>query len=172
MTSILGTQSIQHPNGTAAANINSSGVISQPNKPMFLAYGSGDVSLANDTWVKVSYNDEQYDIGGYYDHTTNYRYTPLVAGKYLIVARAYITYGSEATENIRMSIYKNGSDYTKYNDYAGNTTSYGSVQLVSLIDMNGSSDYLEIYVRQNTSTNAIYNASQSQGGEFSGFLVG
>ena len=172
MTSILGTQSIQHPNGTAAATINSDGVISQPTKPMFLAYGSGAVTLPNDTWTKVSYNDEQYDIGGYYDHTTNYRYTPLVAGKYLIVARAYISFGSAATENIRMAIYKNGSDYTKYNDYAGNTTSYGSVQLVSLIDMNGSSDYLEIYVRQNTSNDAIYNASQSQGGEFSGFLVG
>ena len=45
-------------------------------------------------------------------------------------------------------------------------------KLVSLIDMNGSSDYLEIYVRQNTSNDAIYNASQNQGGEFSGFLVG
>ena len=65
-----------------------------------------------------------------------------------------------------------GSDYTKYNDYGGSTQSYGSVQIVSLIDMNGTSDYLEIYVRQNTSNDGLYNASQSQGGEFSGFLVG
>jgi len=144
----------------------------QSAKPMFLAYGgSSNVSLANDTWVKVSFSDEQYDIGGYYDPTTNYRYTPLVAGKYLITARVFITYGSEATENIRIAIYKNGSTHTLYNDYGGSTQSYGSVQIVSLIDMNGSSDYLEIYVRQNTSTDAVYNASKSQGGEFSGFLV-
>ena len=142
MAGIVGLTELQHTNGTSAATINTSGVISQPTKPMFLAYGSGAVTLPNDTWTKVSYNDEQYDIGGYYDHTTNYRYTPLVAGKYLIVARAYISYGSAATENIRMAIYKNGSDY------------------------------LEIYVRQNTSNDAIYNASQNQGGEFSGFLVG
>jgi len=173
MTSILGTQSIQHPNGTTAANINSGGVISQPTKPMFLAYGgSSNVSLANDTWAKVSFSDEQYDIGSYYDPTTNYRYTPLVAGKYLIIGRVFITYGSAATENIRIAIYKNGSDYTKYNDYGGSTQSYGTVQIVSLIDMNGTSDYLEIYVRANTSSDAVYNAGQSQGGEFSGFLVG
>ena len=162
-----------HANSNNALVINSAGVVTQPAKPMFLAYGSSsNISLPNDTWTKVSYSDEQYDIGGYYDHSTNYRYTPQVAGKYMIIARCYITYNSQATENIRIAIYKNGSDYTKYNDYGGSTQSYGSVQIVSLIDMNGTSDYLEIYVRQNTSNDGLYNASQSQGGEFSGFLVG
>lgn len=173
MAGIVGLTELQHTNGTSAATINTSGVISQPTKPMFLAYGgSSNVSLPDDTWTKVSFSDEQYDIGSYYDPTTNYRYTPLVAGKYLITARVFITYGSAATENIRIAIYKNGSDYTKYNDYGGSTQSYGSVQIVSLIDMNGTSDYLEIYVRANVSNDAVYNASQNQGGEFSGFLVG
>jgi len=144
----------------------------QSSKPMFLSYGASNIALANDTWVKVQFNNEQFDIGGYYDPTTNYRYTPLVAGKYQITARVFITYGSASTENIRIAIYKNGADYTKYNDYGGSTQSYGTVQIVSLIDMNGSSDYLEIYVRQNTSTDSVYYADQSQGGEFSGFYVG
>ena len=33
MTSILGTESIQHPNGTAAASINSSGVVTFNSTP-------------------------------------------------------------------------------------------------------------------------------------------
>ena len=87
-------------------------------------YGASNVALANDTWVKVQFNNEQFDIGGYYDPTTNYRYTPLVAGKYQINARVYITYGSASTENIRIAIYKNGAAYTLYNDYGGSTQSY------------------------------------------------
>ena len=161
-----------HANSITAMTINSAGVVTQPAKPMFLSYGASNIAMANDTWVKVQFNNEQFDIGGYYDSSTNYRYTPQVAGKYMITARVYITYGGAATENIRIAIYKNGSDYTKYNDYGGSTQSYGTVQIVSLIDMNGSSDYLEIYVRQNTSSDAVYYADQNQGGEFSGFLVG
>ena len=168
----LRVNKIQDTSGNTAMMINDSGVMTQPTKPMFLSYGASNIALANDTWVKVQFNDEQYDIGSYYDPTTNYRYTPLVAGKYLIIGRGYITYGSAATENIRIAIYKNGSDYTKYNDYGGSTQSYGTVQIVSLIDMNGTSDYLEIYVRQNTSSDGVYYANQNQGGEFSGFLVG
>ena len=161
-----------HTNSITAMTIDSAGVVTQPAKPMFLSYGASNIAMANDTWVKVQFNNEQFDIGGYYDSSTNYRYTPQVAGKYMITARVYITYGSAATENIRIAIYKNGAVYTLYNDYGGSTQSYGSVQIVSLIDMNGSSDYLEIYVRQNTSSDAVYYANQNQGGEFSGFLVG
>ena len=170
--STLKVQNIAHTNGTNAMTVSSGGVVTQPNNPMFLSYGASNVALANDTWVKVQFNNEQFDIGGYYDPTTNYRYTPLVAGKYQINARVYITYGSASTENIRIAIYKNGAAYTLYNDYGGSTQSYGSVQIFSLIDMNGSSDYLEIYVRQNISSDAVYYANQSQGGEFSGYRIG
>ena len=53
MTSILGTQSIQHPNGTAAASIDSGGRITKPANPAFAAYSNlSNVtmsSLANGT---------------------------------------------------------------------------------------------------------------------------
>ena len=172
MAGIVGLTELQHTNGTSAATINAGGVISQPNKPMFKATGPENTSLANNTWAKAQFNSEVFDVGGYYDHTTNYRYTPLVAGKYLIYGRAFISYGSDGLNAVRIAIYKNGIYYTKYNDYGGSTQSYGTVQIVSLIDMNGTSEYLEIYVRQNISSDGVYNASQSQGGEFSGFLVG
>ena len=159
-----------HANSNNALVINSAGVVTQPAKPMFHAKGADNQALANDTWVKAAFNSELFDIGGYFN-TSTYRYQPLVAGKYLITGKAYITYGGAATENIRISIYKNGSNSSDYNDYGGSTQSYGTVLVTSLIDMNGSSDYLEIYLRQNTSTDAVYYSSGSYG-EFSGFLVG
>lgn len=171
MSSVLKVNEIQHTGGTTALTIDSSGVISQPAKPMFLATGADNVSLPNDTWTRVQYNTEEFDVGGYYDNSTNYRFTPLVAGKYMITARAYITWGSAATENIRIAIYKNGSEHRMNNRYAGSTTLYGTVQINSLVEFNGSTDYVEIYVRQNTSSDAVYYTGTYYG-EFSGYLIG
>ena len=116
---------------------------------------------------------EVYDVGSYYDPTTNYRYTPQVAGKYLIYGRVYITYGSSSIEQVRISIYKNGNNVAEMNRYgtASTTNIYGSVQVQSIVDMNGSSDYLEIYARSSSSTDASYYSSNAYG-EFSGYRIG
>ena len=151
MTSILGTQSIQHPNGTTAATINSNGVISQPTKPMFLAYGgSSNVSLANDTWAKVSFSDEQYDIGSYYDPTTNYRYTPQTSGYYFVSAN--LGTGNTAdnhTEKVILTIYKNGSGITgalAIRDWDPDGIHYNDqINTSVIVQMNGSSDYIEAF---------------------------
>jgi len=141
--------------------------------PLFLARGADNIAMANNTWVKVTFNSEVYDVGGYYDSTTNYRYTPQVAGKYLIYGRVYITYGSDAIDGVRIAIYKNGSNVAEMNRYstASTTDIHGSVQVQSIIDMNGSSDYLEIYARHNISADGVYYASGAYG-EFSGYRIG
>ena len=172
MAGIVGLTELQHTNGTSAATINAGGVISQPNKPMFKATGPENTSLANNTWAKAQFNSEVFDVGGYYDHTTNYRYTPLVAGKYLIYGRAFISYGSDGLNAVRIAIYKNGSQDATFNRYSsGSSPLYGSVQVQALLDFNGSSDYVEFSVRAFTSGDAFYNLNYIHG-EFSGYLIG
>ena len=59
MTSILGTESIQHPNGTSAATIDSTGRILQPAVPAFSVtkhgssgaeYMNGHITFDTVTW--------------------------------------------------------------------------------------------------------------------------
>lgn len=171
MSSDLNVDTIKNTSGTTAININSNGVVTTPAKPMFKAKGGSNISLANNTWTKAAFNSESFDIGSYYDPSTNYRYTPLVAGKYFFYAKAYITWASAATEQIDIAFYKNGSLETQYGRYDAQTDgNYGHVGISSLIDMNGSSDYIEVYVRASTSTDAKLYIN-GEHGEFSGYLV-
>ncbi len=165
------TATIAHTNNTTAMTINTAGVVLQPTKPCFRANkNTGNTAIANSTDVKIAYDTEQFDIGGYYDHSTNYRYTPLVAGKYFILARVYFTYSSAATENLVLSIRKNNSVYARNHRYSADEL-YGSVEVTTLVDMNGSSDYLDVYGLITTSSDASYYANDYYG-EFSGYLIG
>ena len=168
--STLKVQNIAHTNGTNAMTISSGGVVTQPNNPMFKATGADNIALTNNTFTKVQFNSEEFDVGGYYDSTTNYRYTPQVAGKYLIYGRVYITYASEATENLYIAIYKNGTAAQQF-ARSDDSSLYGSVQISSLIEMNGSSDYVEIYTKASISSNAVYYSGGTLG-EFSGYRIG
>jgi len=167
--STIKVQNIAHTNGTNAMTISSGGVVTQPNNPMFKATGADNVAITNNTFTKVTFNSEVFDVGGYYS-TTNCRYTPQVAGKYVIYSRAYITYGSAATENLYLAIYKNGTEVSNFARSDDNSL-YGSVQVSSLIEMNGSSDYVEIYIKASISSDAVYYAGGSLG-EFSGYRIG
>jgi len=171
MTSILKVTEIQDPtNGNTALEIDSSGVVTQPTKPMFDVRGVAGQGLTSASFQKVYFNNEQFDIGGYYDPVTNYRYTPQVAGKYFILGRIYITYGSSAVTQTLVSIYKNGSAYTR-SQRIESTSGYGSVEVSAIIDFNGTTDYVEIYAYQAASTDALIYSSDPYGA-FSGYLIG
>jgi len=176
MTSIIKTKNLQTDSiktfdGTTGLTINTAGVVLQPTKPCFRANkNTGNTAIANNTDVLIAYDTEQFDVGGYYDHTTNYRYTPQVAGKYFILARCYFTYASAATENLVLSIRKNADVYARNHRYSADEL-YGSVEVTTLVDMNGSSDYLSVYGLVTTSADAKYYANDYYG-EFSGYLIG
>ena len=156
--------------GTTGFTMNSAGVILQPTKPMFDVRGVAGQSITSASFTKVQFNNEQFDIGGYYDPTTNYRYTPLVAGKYFIYGRVYITYVNSAVSQTLVSIYKNGTEYAR-TARVSNTLNYGSVDVSAIIDFNGTTDYVEIYAYQVASSDALIYAN-STNGAFSGYLIG
>ena len=156
--------------GTTGFTMNSAGVITQPTKPMFDVRGVSGQSITANTFTLVQFNNEKFDIGGYYDSTTNYRYTPLVAGKYYIYGRVYLSYASSAITQTLLSIFKNGGEVARNYRLAG-TASYGTVQVSAIIDFNGTTDYVDIRAFQNSSTDAsIY--SDGVTGAFSGYLIG
>lgn len=95
---------------------------------------------------KIQFNAETVDAASCFDSTTNYRYTPNVAGYYLVVINVQAT--RAAGDTSEAIIYKNGAVHT-YGYYESATVTSPSVinsNVVDLIHMNGSSDYIEGYV--------------------------
>ena len=121
--------------------------VSGQNYPAFEAYLSANIVVTNNVVAKIPINTEVFDTNGYYDNTTNYRFTPLVAGKYMVYASAYgFADLANNLESVRIYIHKNGSIYR--GTYFSNTTngSYSKTPYVhAMIDMNGSTDYLELF---------------------------
>ena len=154
--------------------------------PAFDAYIDVDqISIADNTPTKVQFDAEALDTNNCYDPTTNYRFTPTVAGKYYVYAQIFFGGGAGAdVERARCDIYKNGSRDFGSNRYLRSQFNGGgkniepdnmSLNITSIIDMNGTTDYLEVYGTLNThdgTNNGIfYGRTNGQSG-FSAFRIG
>jgi len=116
------------------------------NTPAFHAYLSSTVEVANNVATKLAANTEVLDTNNCYDNSTNYRFTPTVAGKYYVYASLC---GSTSDYKLYFSIpkiYKNGSEIANISNTFGDGAVYAVDSFVAVVaDMNGSSDYLEFF---------------------------
>jgi hypothetical protein len=78
----LRATTIQHTNGTAALNIDSSGRITYPNQPSFRVSRSNTTALSAGV---VAFDNVFHNIGGHYNTSTG-RFTAPVSGVYFISA--------------------------------------------------------------------------------------
>jgi hypothetical protein len=102
-----------------------------------------NTAIANLTATKIPCNIEEFDTNSNYDNTTNYRFTPTVAGYYQVNGRFAIT-GASSTLLI-IDVFKNGSAIKRGVDLRSTQTSGAGVSVNCLVYLNGSSDYIEIY---------------------------
>lgn len=146
------------PDNTGTVLTTASGVA--VNGPAFGAYANANTTLSVNVITKVQFQVEEFDTANCYDNATNYRFTPNVAGYYQISTA--VQFGGSATSltSIFLFLYKNGSAFKR--TYIG-TTSYGQgPSLSTLIYMNGSTDYVEIYGQVNASSGSpVTNADQA-----------
>ena len=139
------TQTITLPNnsGTILTTANTFGA---GTGPAFSAYASSGTTISNGSFTKVLYDVEEWDTANCYSSS---RFTPNVAGYYLISAANNISTGTIGTNNV-MTIYKNGSWYRSGSSY------YWSIS--QIVYCNGTTDYIEIYTFNNA-TGAITGTS-------------
>ena len=120
---------------------------SMKNTPAFFANLSGSAqSVSNNVWTKVNLNNEIFDSGDF-DATTNYRFTPTVAGKYFLFGTVLCNSGAAGNLHHGYSaIYKNGS-FLRYSSLEFDNTNgeAASVLINHIVDFNGSTDYVELY---------------------------
>ena len=96
---------------------------------------------------KIAYATEIFDTDNCYDNSTNYRFTPTTAGKYFVYANIAFNSDSDYARH-QIKIYKNGSHIARSQlrltgNYFKNADTNSVINYA--VDMNGSSDYLEIY---------------------------
>jgi len=114
------------------------------NMPAFSAGPNATQSISAGTWTKMQYNTEEFDTNSNYDASTNYRFTPTVAGYYQINGCAESTANS-ASGYFLVAVYKNGSAFKYGQNYKSDTSSGPSASIATLVYFNGSTDYVELY---------------------------
>lgn len=108
-------------------------------KPKFSAYATSNQTFSSNVNTKINFASEEYDVGGFY---TSNRFTPKVAGYYQVNAR--VSYDVTATVlAASVTLYKNGSAY-RIGNYDTPTNDCAKV-ISSLVYLNGSTDYIEVY---------------------------
>ena len=130
------------------------------NTPSFFAVSTGtedNVNVADNTLTKMTFSTEVYDTDSCYDNSTNYRFTPTEAGKYFVFTKA-MSDNVIANATSKLEFYKNGSqmdDQYRMRFKTGGTV--GDIEhtmiLSAIIDMNGSTDYIEVYAAHDNGSN-------------------
>ena len=156
---------------TETGNILSTASTVAPKVPVFRARQLDSVAqlISSGTNTKILFATEDFDTASFYDPSTS-RFTPTVAGKYFIYAT--VNGGSDSNNDIndlRCYLYKNGSSVT-LNDNAPNTNFRRmGLNVYASLDMNGSTDYVEIYFLSNISSG---QARYESGGRFGAYRIG
>ena len=136
------------PAGATIANSGTATGFGGVMTPAFEAYKASTGTVSDNTAEKIAYDTEVFDVGGCYDHSTNYRFTPTTAGKYFVYHTCWMS--TEANGNFEVMwayIYKNGSVHARQSisAYSSNALRDCSLTVCSTVVMNGSSDYVEAY---------------------------
>ena len=165
----------QITNSAGSGNITiGSGVTVNVNRPAFHAYLGANQTVADATAAKLNINTETFDTDGCFD-TSTYRFTPTEAGKYFVYGNAE-WYSTGNTFNFGAArIYKNGALLFSlgHNGNASGGAQEGK-EPSGVVDMNGTTDYLELYVYQDTSdsSSVTLNGGDGIGNYLGAFKIG
>ena len=115
---------------------------------------SGDQTFSDATFTKITFDQEDWDVGGYYASNT---YTPLVQGYYQVNVSLHLTAAVD-THGGLVAVYHNGS-MTRFNRLyqAGITNDdfyITTFKFNGMVYMDGVDDTLEVY---------YYNYSEDSG---------
>jgi len=139
---------------TVALGSNASQTIAV-NTPLVAVRSNTEQTISTGTDTKVQLDTEMIDTNNTFDSSTNYRWSPGVAGKYYMTGTVSINIAS-AGKYLQAKIYKNGSMASHQQATAEGTNATYTVT-VDFLDDNDGNDYYELYIRHNTGGNSSTN---------------
>ena len=138
------------------------------NGPAFSAFRNSSQTISSNTLTRINFDSELFDTASCFDTSTS-RFTPNVAGYYQTQTAIQFATGVAGSYRLYGWIYKNGSNDSFYEANPVGSL-FCNLIMSNLIYMNGTTDYLEVYVTQ-SSAGSINTASGSPYIYFSGSLV-
>lgn len=168
-TGILGTT--VYGDGAGALTVQQDGVqIAKVTKsPAFYSYLSSAQTITTGTWYKVSFATKLFDTDNCFDSTTNYRFTPNVAGYYQLNLTLMSASTTPSLTRFLGSISING-DYgsNRVWDLTLTTTGQWCMSGSVVRYFNGTTDYAEAYTFA-TGTGTLTVATEQT--KFNGILI-
>lgn len=163
-TVVLGTSgdTFEVPSGVTLTNNGTANGFGVSNKVVEVTLGT-EQSLTKNVIAKVQFDTRRIDPDEWFDISTNHRFQPDESGYYLFICHLMHGNGMSSTDYMNMYFYKNGSAHASQ-EWIAHNGYQSSVIGSAIIDMNGSSDYVEIYTRNGANGTLVvdvteYNAS-------------
>lgn len=154
---------ILSPTNTAVDTTITVPAISAPmaiNGPAFGAYKSTNQTITSGTATKVTFSSTSFDTNSNFS-TANSRFTPTVAGYYQV--NIGMDSGANTTATYTRAIiivYKNGTQLSVLQDVTfASPTAINKMSGSLLVQMNGSTDYLEFFCFIFTTGTAVVTGS-------------
>lgn len=136
--------------------------------PRCRVYKSAAQSIADNTVTAITFDTEQYDNDGMHSTSTNTsRITPVRPGYYTFFATVVWAHSAQtgAAALYRQSFFRLNGATQLTNTIISNVTTSGVVttELTELdLQLNGTTDYVELMVKQNTSAALNVNGGSSE----------
>jgi len=171
-TAQIGT--IKDAGGNATSmTIDSTGRILTPARPAFCVKRNGNQAITNNSADKIQWNEERFDIGGNFDHTTNYYFTAPITGIYQLQYNLRLENLDTAGSYVQIKIKKNsGTTLDAYtidlNEEFTSEVDYTMATHANIYQLTASDT---VYIEYHQSGGAVQTQVQSES-IFSGFLIG
>lgn len=145
---------------------NSPGIYGRPpyNSPVFSAYNNASQSIVTTTFTKALFQVIDFDTNANFANGT---FTPTVAGYYSI--EGVIKAAGTGISRFAVAVYKNGTEFARLVDFNFASTISGWTQPVvsSGVSMNGTTDFLELWVFIIATTPSIASNAATDASRFS-----
>ena len=112
---------------------------------------SGNQTLTNNTWTKITFNSEEFDVGSNF---ASNKFTAPSSGKYVFTHGIYMwVSGGNDWENYSVRLYKNGSGLSStYSQFSLASANLLEVAIPAsfILDLSAN-DYIEVYAKLSSS---------------------
>jgi len=165
-----GDNAIMTSDGSGTLTLNNAAL---KNTPAFFARLSSNQSISSDTSTKIQVDTEIFDSDNKYDNSTNYRFTPTIAGKYFVFAGVrFDNQISQATMRAELSFNGSiiGSNFLAANDSSTNKDYTIEISCIQTFD---SDDYIELFAQSDASGSQTINGDSTNKTYFGAYkLIG